>query len=328
MLLLSESDVAALVDPDLLIQAAEEAYKALSLDEAEVPLRGEILRRDPEHVILTMPGLIEGRVFGAKLVASRASPDPGAGPRITAFVLLFDVGANAPLGLVAAAHLTDLRTAAGLAVATKALAREDCRTLAVFGAGRLALPAVELVCHVRPIDRLFIVGRSRARIELLARKVAAALGSRLRVMVADAVPVAAAAAADVIVTVTSSAVPVFDGRAVRPGTHLNLGGAFRPDTREVDNAVASRATFFVDGLESCLTRAGDLVLPMREGVLARSAIRGEIGAVLGGHIAGRQRPDEITVFKSLGSAVQDLVLGARLLARAEQRGLGLRFDPS
>jgi ornithine cyclodeaminase/alanine dehydrogenase-like protein (mu-crystallin family) len=327
MLLLSESDVAALVDPDLLIEAAEEAYTALSLGAAEVPLRGEILRRDPEHVILTMPGLIEGRVFGAKLVASRASPDPAAGPRITAFVLLFDVRANAPLGLVAAAHLTDLRTAAGLAAATKVLAREDCRTLTVFGAGRLALPSIELVCHVRPIDRLFVVGRSRARIEALARTVTARLGSRLTTIVTHALPAAAAAAADVIVTVTSSGAPVFDGRAVRPGTHLNLGGAFRPDTREVDDAVARRALFFVDGLESCLARAGDLVLPMREGALARSAVRGEIGAVLGGQLPGRQRPDEITVFKSLGSAVQDLVLGARLLARAEQRGLGLRFDP-
>ena len=327
MLLLSESDVAALVEPDLLIEAAEEAYRALSLGEAEVPLRGEILRQDPEHVILSMPGLVEGRVFGAKLVASRADPDPAAGPRITAFLLLCDVRDNAPLGLVAAAHLTDLRTAAGLAVATKALAREDCRTLAVFGAGRLALPAVELVCHVRPIDRLFVVGRSRARIEALARTVAASLGSRLRSIVTDAAPDAAAAAADVIVTVTSSTVPVFDGRAVRPGTHVNLGGAFRPDTREVDNAVASRATFFVDGLASCLARAGDLVLPMREGALARAAVRGEIGAVLDGQLPGRQRPEEITVFKSLGSAVQDLVLGARLLPRAEQRGLGLRFDP-
>src|SRR5262249_13091978 len=196
-----------------------------------------------------------------------------------------------------------------------------------FGAGRLALPSVELVCHVRPIDRLFIVGRSRTRIESLAGKLARALGSRLRAMVTDAAPAAAAAAADVIVTVTSSGVPVFDGRAVRRGTHLSLGGAFRPDTREVDNAVASRAIFFVDALESCLARAGDLVLPMRERALARSAVRGEIGAVLAGEIAGRQRPDEITVFKSLGSAVQDLVLGARLLRRAEQRGLGFQFDP-
>jgi len=327
MLLLSESDVTALVDPDLVIEAAEEAYRTLSLGKAEVPLRGEILRRDPEHVILTMPGLIEGRVFGAKLVASRASPDRAAGPGITAFVLLFDVRSNAPLGLIAAAHLTDLRTAAGLAVATKVLSRGECRTLAVFGAGRLALPSVELVCHVRQIDRLFIVGRSHARIESLAREVARVLGSRLRALVTDAAPAEAAAAADVIVTVTSSGVPVFDGRAVRPGTHLNLGGAFRPDTREVDNAVASRAIFFVDALESCLVRAGDLVLPMREGALARSAVRGEIGAVLGGQIAGRQRADEITVFKSLGSAVQDLVLGARLLTRAQQRGLGLPFDP-
>ena len=99
MLLLSESDVTTLVDPDLLIEASEEAYTTFSLGNAEVPPRSEILRRDPEHVILTMPGLIEGRVFGAKLIASCASPQPAEGPRITAFVLLFDVVTNAPLGL-------------------------------------------------------------------------------------------------------------------------------------------------------------------------------------------------------------------------------------
>ena len=180
---------------------------------------------------------------------------------------------------------------------------------------------------MRPIDRLFIVGRARMRIESLAAEVAQGLGSRLRAIVTEASPEEAAAAADVIVTVTSSGVPVFDGRAVRSGTHVNLGGAFRPNTREVDDVLASRALFFVDALESCLARAGDLVLPMREGALARSAVRGEIGALLAGQIAGRQRPDEITVFKSLGSAVQDLVLGARLLMRAQQRGLGLQFDP-
>jgi ornithine cyclodeaminase/alanine dehydrogenase-like protein (mu-crystallin family) len=130
----------------------------------------------------------------------------------------------------------------------------------------------------------------------------------------------------VIVTVTSSGVPVFDGRAVRPGIHLNLGGAFRPDTREVDDAAASRAVFSVDRLESCLARAGDLVLPMREGALARSAVRGRVEALWPVDSAGRQRRDGITVFKSLGSAAGSHARGSAP-ARAEQRRLELRFDP-
>jgi ornithine cyclodeaminase len=179
---------------------------------------------------------------------------------------------------------------------------------------------VQLLCRVRDFERVSLVGRRRERVESLAAKLREdEATSRLRIDI-DVAPDDAAAAADVIATVTSATEPVFDGRKVRPGVHINIAGAFRPDWREIDDAVAGRAVFYLDSMHACLERAGDIRIPLESGVLSRDRIRGEIGSLFAGDIPGRTNPEEITVFKSLGNAVQDLHLAGKLLADSGPAG--------
>ncbi len=327
MKLLSEGDVRTLLTPDTAIRAAETAFKALSTGAAEIPLRAEIVRHHPDGVILFMPGLIGERVFGLKILANRTDAAAPGGLRTTAMVAVFDAGTLAPLGMMSADYLTDYRTGAGLAAATGALARADARTLTVFGAGKLAWPAIRLICHVRPIERVIICGRTEARMQALHDRVAGDPELSLAAVESGLDPGDAAGEADVIATVTSSATPVFDGARVRPGTHINLGGAYLADRREMDDAAAARAVFFLDSRDACMARAGDVAIPLATGAIGEAQIRGEIGEVFAGTIEGRTSDDQITVFKSMGNAVQDLVIGEEVVALATQAGRGVDFNP-
>jgi ornithine cyclodeaminase len=286
-------------------------------------LRSEIHRADPPGVALVMPGLIGQDILGLKLIGSVAVPD---GRASTGFVLVWDARTLRPRGLIACLAFNDHRTAAGFAAATQVLAQPDAATHALFGAGRLAFCSALYINAVRPIRRLFLCGRTPSRVAALAARLRADGRFAQTEVIAGASPGEAAAAADIVTTVTTSSTPVFDGTALRPGAHVNLGGAFRADQREMDDGVASRADFWLDSEPSCRARAGDLLIPLQAGVLAPERVRGEIGRVLLGQIAGRTAADQITVFKSMGVATQDLVLAARLLDLAEAQDLGAQFD--
>lgn len=322
MRLLSEADVAAIIDYDAAIASSAQAFVALSRNEVEIPPRTEIQGFEAEGVVMVMPGLVRERAFGLKLVANRKAPGRIA-PLSVSMILLFDAVTLEPLGLVASDHFTDVRTAAGIAAATDALARPDARVHAVYGAGKLAGPSVRAVARVRPVETVRVVGRSPERLAALVEELRADETLAGCEIAAARDRDEAAATADIVTAVTSSDVPVFDGSVLRPGTHVNIGGAFKPTARELDDHVAARGVYFVDSADSCLSRAGDLVIPLASGVLDRERVRGEIGAVLAGRLAGRRSQEEITVFKSLGNAAQDLFLADRLLA---EEGCGAAFD--
>ena len=303
MKLLTEGDLRRLLTPDMAIESSARAYVALYHGEILVPVRSEINRPDGRGVVFAMPGYLPGRVFGLKFIATR---DAAA----SAMVMLFDSESLMPLGLFSADHLTDVRTGAGIAAATRLLARQDAGCHVVFGAGRLSGPCARLVAHVRPIGRTVIVGRTPGRAEALAATlraegIAAEAGSDPAVV----------AEADIVTTVTNSAAPVFPGRLLRPGTHVNLGGAYRPDTREADDDLARVGRFWCDSLEACISRAGDLFQPLRSGVLDRARVVGEIGGAIAGALPGRVGAEEVTAFKSLGNAAQDLCLAEDVLRR-------------
>lgn len=316
--------MAGLIEPRRLIDWSDEAFRALSAGRANVPLRSELLRKNPDGVVLAMPALLDDRYLGVKVIGSVAAE--ACKNATTCLMLIWDAVSLRPLGLMSADAFNEHRTAAGLAAATRALARPDSTVHAIFGAGKLAFTAALYVAQVRPIGTVILVSRTPERV----RKLAARLRADKRLAGIQVVTGldrrSAVERANVITTVTTSSSPVFDGNHVRPGTHINLGGAFRPDARETDDAVALRASFWLDDARSCLERAGDLVMPLRSGALQRERIKGEIGAVLNGNAAGRTSSEEITVFKSLGIAVQDVALGAHLLRAAEAAGAGTLFD--
>ncbi len=325
MRLLSEADVAQLIDAPLAIACAEQAFVQQATGSALVRGRLDLRRPSPRAGMLVVAGFgHDDNLFVVK-TNGHAWPQAG-GPRATRSLLaLWDMGAAQPLALMSAAGFNDHRTAAGFAAAAKVLAPADASTLAVFGAGKLAVPTLPYIAAVRPLRRILVVGRDPARAEALVAQ------ARLRADLAGIEIVAltdaarAAAEADVIVTVTSSDTPVFPGAAVRPGALVVLGGANRPTAREADDALMRRVTVYTDHRSGAMEKAGDLIIPLASGVIAETALAGDIGSFIGqpgrAAIAG-----DVSVFKSIGIALQDLVLARALLARAEAHGLGTVFD--
>src|SRR5580658_10386011 len=218
--------------------------------------------------------------------------------RIQATYLLLDPETAQPRLSIAANYLTDLRTAATSAFATKFLARRDASTLGIFGTGRLALAHLAVLPLARNFDRVLVCGRNSARSAAFVQKVSAQLPD-LTVIAAD--PRTCASQSDVLCTCTSNSAPLFDGRDLRPGTHLNLVGAFRPETREVDTYTAR-------------SEVGELVIPLQEGAIARDHVAADLHELISGKKQGRRSPQEITVFKSIGCALEDLVAAELLVA--------------
>jgi ornithine cyclodeaminase len=236
-----------------------------------------------------------------------------AAGRVQATYLLLDPKTAQPRLTIAANYLTDLRTAATSAVATKFLARSDASTLGIFGTGRLALAHLAVLPLARNFERVLVCGRNPARSAEFVRKVSSQLPD-LAISAADAR--SCAAQSQVICTCTSNSAPLFDGRDLQPGTHLNLVGAFRAQTREVDTHAIVRSRVVVDTYATA-GEVGELLIPLQEGVIARDHVVADLHELISGKKQGRRSLEDITVFKSVGCALEDLVAAELLLE--EQR---------
>ena len=305
------------------IEAMRAVFAAAAAGQATAPARG--LLRQPieqgrEALLLTMPAGWRGHGLAAK-VSSFIADNPAHGhPAVQGMAVLLDAATGEPLLVVDAAALTARRTAAMVGLATAELARPDARVLGMIGTGALAAEMVRAVAAVRPLERVVAYNRTEARARALAAH------SPVPVEVAAA-PEQAAAAADVLVVATSATRPVLDGRAVRGGTHVNAVGNFSPDGRELDGTLVGRCRVWVDSYEAALAEAGDLLLAAREGRIApgREGIEGDLAA-LATRGVGDRGPREVTLFKSVGTALADL--GALVFAqqRAAERELGVALS--
>ena len=282
------------------IEAMDRAMRALSGGFFTAPPRR--VSPLPRGHFFLMPGaMAEGPVFGAKLVSLLPSNPERGLPAVQGFVALFDHDSGAPLALVDGAEITCLRTAATSALATRTLARADARSHGIFGAGRLAAEHLRAIAAVRPIAETRVWARDPDKAHAFAER----QGKETGLDVVACSP-EEAAGCDIVTTVTNAPEPILAGRWLKPGNHLNLVGAHRPDHREADSAAVAGATVFVDSREGAMQEAGDLLIPLGEGRLSDSDIRGELGEVLAGKVPGRRDPEERTVFKSLGHVAQDL----------------------
>jgi ornithine cyclodeaminase len=304
----SASDVEAALDYPRLIEALGEAFRrggeAMPVRQSyEVGLTGQ-----PSH-LLTMPAWERGKALGVKLVTAfpqNAARGLGA---ISSIYVLFDGETGQPRALVDGEALTNRRTAAASALASRYLSRPDSRTLLLVGTGHVAahLPAAHRA--VRPIDKVLVWGRHPQR--------ALALAGALARQGFDAAPVtdlpAALARADIVSCATTSREPLVMGRDLKAGTHLDLVGAFTPQMRESDDEVLLRSRVFVDTYAGALAEAGDLLQPIASGRWQAEAICGDLQELTGGARPGRLAADEITLFKSVGAAIEDLA-AATLLA--------------
>lgn len=306
------------------IAAVREAAIEISSGTAYVPVRLHLPISPHEGTALYMPAYLErASALGMKAVSVFPRNPEHNLPTIHALVLLQDVSTGRPLALLEGGYLTALRTGAISGLATDLMARRDARVVALFGAGAQARTQLEAVATVRSIQQVRVLSRRPERARLFAQEMAEQpFLDGVDVRVADS-PADAVNAADIIITATTSPTPLFNGHAVKPGAHINAIGAFTPTTREVDSFLVKRARVVVDSRSGCLAEAGDLLIPIQEGVITAEHILGEIGEVAVGRVKGRERDDEITLFKSVGNAAFDVATGLAVLRRAEELGLGL-----
>ena len=243
-------------------------------------------------------------------------------------MLLWDAVRCVPTALMATTLFNNHRTAAGLAAAARHLAPPKAKTLAVFGAGKIAPSVIRYLMLTRPFERVLIIGREPRRSSELALAIRSSSEFAERDVEAVTDAGAAVRDADVIVTITTADMPVFPGRMVKSGSLVILAGANRPHAREADDELIARASIYVDHRIGCIERAGDLCIPLQSGHLRLEQIAGEIGSVLPHPPQRLPGPGDITVFKSIGIIAQDLALAELIVTRAEEEGIGVEFDPN
>jgi ornithine cyclodeaminase len=316
MKILTADDVRAAVDMRAAIDAVRAGFVALSQGRARVPLRSAL--ETPGGVLLTMPAQLADAPISAVKVVSVCAGNPSQGlPTIHAVVLATDARTGQPLALMDGQTVTALRTGAASGLATDLLALPEASILAVIGAGVQARTQVAAVCAVRPIAEIRIF--SLAGAEVLADELREQYAAR--VVVAGSAP-EALRGAHVVVVATNSKTPVVHRADLSPGVHVNGIGSFAPDMQEIAADVVAEATIVVDHRASAWAEAGDLIIPRDQGLIAEASVHAEIGEIAAGLKAGRTSPQEITFFKSVGNAVQDAALAQRIIAAAEERGLG------
>lgn len=296
-----------------------DAFVALSTGRAEAPVRLGLHSGHGDH--LFMPARLQSPdAVGIKVVSVNPGNAERDLPAIHAAILVVDPRTGRPAALMDGTWLTALRTGAVGGLAADLLARPEARVVALFGAGVQARTQLEALRCVRPVAEVRLVSRSGAS----ARRLAAELKEDAPDLKVEAVDDAgvALAGADIVVAATPSHTPVFDGSRVAEGVHVTGVGSYTPAMREVDTALIRRARVFVDAREAALAEAGDLMGPIADGDVGPDVIVGEIGEVAAGLVPGRTGPADITFFKSVGNAVQDLAVATRVLDVARERGLG------
>ena len=328
--ILRANDVRTAVDMPAAIEVMRTAFAQLASGMAELPERVAVSVPDQGATALVMPAYLRtGRELGLKVVGVFPGNAAHGLPTVPATVLLLDAATGLPLALMDGTYLTALRTGAASGLATDLLARPEARVVALFGAGGQAPYQLEAVCRVRRIERVWLVNRTLAHAEQLTERIAGWGEWRPgEVHVADPAREAQAAVADadVILTATSSTEPLFAGDWVRPGMHVNAIGAFTPAMCELDATLLRRALIVVDQRAAAMAEAGDLLRAMREGALGADAIHAELGELALGTRPGRTDPEQITVFKSVGLAVQDVAVASYAYREAIRLGLGTEIE--
>ena len=320
--LLSRSDMASVLTMPDVIEAVEEGFRSAG-EKDHVPVRLPVQVADRPAVALFMPAYLHGsRTLGAKVVSAfHDNPSRGL-PMISGFYVLCDADTGRLIALMDATFLTGIRTAAASAVATKYLARVDSRVMGVIGAGVQGRFHVDAIRAVRPIEEIVVynrtIERSKAFVDsLYTRSIAARLADTATECAAEA---------DVLAVCTSSSTPLFDGDMVRPGTHVNAVGVFTPDSQELDTTLIQRARVCVDTYEGAFEEAGDIIVPLRAGDITRDHVRAELAELVSGSKDGRTNREEITVFKSVGYAMEDAVTARLAFERAVEAEAGSTFD--
>lgn len=295
-----------------------DALGTLARGEALLPLRTVLRLPGGRSAFASMPAVLGGAI-GAKIITVFPGNESTPYDSHIGVVLYFDNDHGRLLAIIDASSVTAIRTAAVSGLATRMLAREDASELAILGTGTQAMTHLEAMRCVRNFTTIRVWSRSRENGERFARAAAARFG--IDVQVAQSAE-HAVRSAQVICTTTSSREPVVNSEWVWPGTHINAVGSSIPSARELDSDTVARAKLYVDRRESVLAEAGDFLIPREEGAIDNDHIVGELGELVLGRVEGRRTPDEVTLFKSLGLAIEDVASARLIYERAVADGSG------
>ena len=318
--ILTEADCRSLLGMAEAVDVQARAFQLLASGAAVQGLRAVATSERPPGVAIFNPCFLrEGAGYGIKVVSDFYRNGERGLPRMSALIALFDGESGAPRAVLEGGYVTDLRTGAGTALAARHLANRASRVLAVIGSGRVARNQVEGLCAVFGLQEIRVFSRTPERANAFVQNLQRKPGSEIRVATSAE---AAVREADLVVVATTSSQPVLRGEWLKPGAFVAAVGAYASDSRELDNETIRRAAgHVIDSRSDCLERAGDFMIPMREGLLSRDQVA-EMAEIVSGTRAARRSPQDIVVYKSSGVPIQDLVTAQHIERRAAERGAG------
>ncbi len=324
MLILTADDVRKALPMREAVDALKRAYAAVSDDRVEMPLRSRLDVEPHDAQCLFMPAYARseaGEALAVKVV-SLFPQNPARGLAfIQAAVLVLEPDTGRALALLEGGSLTAIRTGAAGGAGIDVLARPDSHVVAVFGAGVQGRTQLEAACTVRHVDRAWVYDPDSIRADAFAREMSGR-GPVPKDVRPAASPAEALAEADVVCTATTSRAPVFADRELRPGTHISAVGSYTPHMQEVPADTVKRALVVVDARSAALVESGDLIRPMQLGLFGEDHVHAELGEIILGRKSGRADAQQITYFKSVGIAAQDVVAAQLAVANARRLGLG------
>ena len=324
LLFLSADDARRALPRSDAVEAMKQAFAELSAGQAIVPQRIHMPLPHAGGDVLFMPAAgIDAGQISLKIATLFEGNHARGLPFMQALLVLIDGVDGRPLAIMDGATVTAMRTGAASGAATDLLARSDAESVAIFGAGVQAQTQLEAVCTVRPIVRASVFDSST----LAAMEFETEMSERLGIsVIAAATPRDNLAGADIVCTVTTSETPVFDDADLARGVHINAIGSYKPHVREIPSETVVRARLVVDETNAILEEAGDLLIPIDEGLISSDHIHAELGEIVSCDKTGRRNDQEITLFKSVGIAIQDLAAAGRILTNARRDGLGTELD--
>jgi len=329
MLILNAGDVRICLPMSECIEAMKRAFGVMAEGRAVVPIRAQLPVAPHAGTTLVMPAFVddggEQDALTVKVVSVFDNNPANGLARIQAAVLVLDPETARPLAVLEGATLTGIRTAAVSGAATDLMARSDSRVLGVLGAGVQARTHIEAVCCVRPIESVRVFARTRSAVDALVAELSGRDGLPDDIR-AGSSPQSVVEGVDILCTTTTSTTPVFDDADVAPGTHINAVGSYKPEVAEVPPQTVARARVVVDEFEAAWEEAGDLLQPLQSGIIDREHVVAEFSELLTGAKPGRVDDDEVTLFKSVGLAVEDAMAAQVTLANARTAGLGQKVS--
>lgn len=326
--LLTRKDIQSILPMESVIELVEQAFEQQALKRTVMPVRSCIPIEKNNGIVCSMPAYIESmNALGMKVVSTfRDNPGKYGIPSVQATILMNNSETGQVMAIMDGVYITGMRTAAASAIATKHLARKDSETLGMFGAGGQALYQLQGQCAVSGIKRVKVYDVNSKYRDAFVQKASKIVGESVKVEAVDN-PEQVVKGSDIIVTVTTSKKPIFDGNWVEEGTHINGIGSYEPFARELDTTTIKRASkVVVDAYDAAMVEAGDVIIPIKERAVTANHVYAQLGELVAKIKLGRTDDKEITVFKTVGTAIQDVSTAIWVYTMAKAKGIGLEFD--